>query len=83
MQRPVAAGLAIRSQAIKATPECRRDWLLNLFWHAGKNSKKIRNYKGAVLLLKIKLPLPFLPFSLNYFYIQRWYNTRSLKIYLY
>jgi REP element-mobilizing transposase RayT len=31
--------------AIKTGTESRRDWLLNLFWYAGKNNKKIRNYK--------------------------------------
>jgi len=30
---------------IKTVPESRRDWLLNLFWYAGKNNKKIRHYK--------------------------------------
>jgi len=32
-------------EAIKATPESRRDWLLNLFRYEGKNNKKIKNYK--------------------------------------
>ena len=32
-------------QAIKETPESRRDWLLNQFWFAGKNNKKIKYYK--------------------------------------
>ncbi|KOH46731.1 transposase [Sunxiuqinia dokdonensis] len=31
--------------AIKTEPESRRDWLLNLFWYAGKNNKKIKHYK--------------------------------------
>lgn len=31
--------------AIKIVPESRRDWMLNIFWHAGKNNKKIKNYK--------------------------------------
>ncbi len=30
---------------IKKIPESRRDWLLNLFWYAGKNNKKIKFYK--------------------------------------
>jgi len=30
---------------IKTGTESRRDWLLNLFWYAGKNNMKIRNYK--------------------------------------
>ena len=28
--------------AIKEIPESRRDWMLNLFWYAGKNNKKIK-----------------------------------------
>jgi putative transposase len=32
-------------RAIKDVPESRRDWLLNLFWYAGKNDKKIKYYK--------------------------------------
>jgi len=32
-------------RTIKETPESRRDWLLNLFWYAGKNDKKIKYYK--------------------------------------
>lgn len=32
-------------EAIKETPESRRDWMLNLFWYAGKNNKKIKNFK--------------------------------------
>jgi len=32
-------------RAIKETSESRRDWLLNLFWYAGKNDKKIKYYK--------------------------------------
>lgn len=31
--------------AIKVVPESRRDWMLNIFWYAGKNNKKIKNYK--------------------------------------
>ncbi len=31
--------------AVKEVPESRRDWLLNLFWFAGKNEKKIKYYK--------------------------------------
>jgi putative transposase len=30
---------------IKEIPESRRDWMLNLFWYAGKNNKKIKYYK--------------------------------------
>jgi putative transposase len=30
---------------IKKIPESRQAWLLNLFWHAGKNNKKIKYYK--------------------------------------
>lgn len=30
---------------IKEEPESRREWLLNLFWYAGKNDKKIKNFK--------------------------------------
>ena len=30
---------------IKAIPESRQDWLLNLFWYTGKNNKKIKFYK--------------------------------------
>ncbi|HKJ43426.1 MAG TPA: transposase [Sunxiuqinia sp.] len=33
------------TQAIKETPESRRDWLLNQFWYARKNDKKIKYYK--------------------------------------
>ena len=32
-------------KVIKTGTESRRDWLLNLFWYAGKNNKKIRYYK--------------------------------------
>ena len=32
-------------RTIKEIPESRRDWLLNLFWYAGKNDKKIKYYK--------------------------------------
>ena len=32
-------------QVIQETPESRRDWMLNLFWYAGKNNNKIRFYK--------------------------------------
>ena len=32
-------------RSIKETPESRRDWLLNLFWYAGKNDKTIKYYK--------------------------------------
>ena len=32
-------------RSIKETPESRRDWMLNLFWYAGKNDKKIKYYK--------------------------------------
>jgi putative transposase len=31
--------------AIKEVPESRRDWMLNLFWYAGKNNKKIKYFK--------------------------------------
>jgi REP element-mobilizing transposase RayT len=31
--------------AIKIVPESRRDWMLNIFWYAGKNNEKIKNYK--------------------------------------
>jgi len=31
--------------AIKEGPESRREWLLNLFWRAGKNNHKITNFK--------------------------------------
>jgi len=31
--------------AIKENPESRKDWLLNLFWYAGKNNDKIKNFK--------------------------------------
>ena len=30
---------------IKAIPESRQDWLINLFWYTGKNNKKIKFYK--------------------------------------
>lgn len=30
---------------IKEVPESRRDWMLNLFWYAGKNNKKIKYFK--------------------------------------
>ena len=33
------------TNSIKEIPESRKDWLLNLFWYAGKNDKKIKNYK--------------------------------------
>ena len=33
------------TNSIKEIPESRRDWMLNLFWYAGKNDKKIKNYK--------------------------------------
>ncbi|MCX6238055.1 MAG: transposase [Bacteroidia bacterium] len=32
-------------KAIKEIPESRRDWMLNLFWYAGKNNKKIKYFK--------------------------------------
>jgi REP element-mobilizing transposase RayT len=32
-------------EIIKNQPESRRDWMLNLFWFAGKNNKKIKYYK--------------------------------------
>jgi putative transposase len=32
-------------QTINEVPESRRDWILNLFWFAGKNEKKIKYYK--------------------------------------
>lgn len=32
-------------EKIKETPESRRDWMLNLFWFAGKYNKKIKYYK--------------------------------------
>jgi len=32
-------------RTLKEIPESRRDWLLNLFWYAGKNDKKIKYYK--------------------------------------
>ena len=32
-------------ETIKEISESRRDWLLNLFWYAGKNNKKIKNFK--------------------------------------
>ena len=32
-------------RSIKEIPESRRDWMLNLFWYAGKNDKKIKYYK--------------------------------------
>ena len=32
-------------EAIKEIPESRRDWMLNLFWYAGKNNKKIKYFK--------------------------------------
>ena len=32
-------------KAVQEVPESRRDWMLNLFWYAGKNNKKIRYYK--------------------------------------
>jgi REP element-mobilizing transposase RayT len=31
--------------AIKEIQESRRDWMLNLFWYAGKNNKKIKYFK--------------------------------------
>ena len=31
--------------AIKENPESRKDLLLNLFWYAGKNNDKIKNFK--------------------------------------
>lgn len=31
--------------AIKETPESRRDWMLNLFWYVGKDDKKIKYFK--------------------------------------
>jgi putative transposase len=30
---------------IKEIPESRRDWMLNLFWYAGKNNNKIKYFK--------------------------------------
>jgi len=33
------------TDTIKKIPESRRDWLLNLFWYAGKNDKKLKNFK--------------------------------------
>ena len=32
-------------QAIQEVPESRREWMLNLFWYAGKNDKKIKYYR--------------------------------------
>ena len=32
-------------KAIQEVPESRRDWMLNLFWYAGKNDNKIKYYK--------------------------------------
>ena len=32
-------------KTIKEIPESRKEWLLNLFWYAGKNNKKIKYYK--------------------------------------
>ena len=32
-------------QAIQEVPESRRDWMLNLFWYAGKNDRKIKHYR--------------------------------------
>jgi putative transposase len=32
-------------KTIKEVPESRRDWMLNLFWYAGKNDKKIKYFK--------------------------------------
>ena len=32
-------------EAVKEVPESRRNWLLNLFWYAGKNNKKIKYFK--------------------------------------
>ena len=32
-------------QAILEVPESRRDWMLNLFWYAGKNDRKIKYYR--------------------------------------
>jgi REP element-mobilizing transposase RayT len=32
-------------ETIKDAPESRRDWMLNLFWYAGKNNKKIKYFK--------------------------------------
>lgn len=32
--------------AIKEVPESRRDWMLNLFWYAGKNNKKNQVFQG-------------------------------------
>ena len=32
-------------KAIQEVPESRRDWMLNLFWYAGKNDKKIKYFK--------------------------------------
>jgi putative transposase len=32
-------------ETIKEIPESRREWLLNLLWYAGKNNKKIKNFK--------------------------------------
>ena len=31
--------------AIKENPESRKEWMLNLFWYAGKNNNKIKNFK--------------------------------------
>lgn len=32
-------------EAVKEQPVSRRDWMLNLFWYAGENDKKIKYYK--------------------------------------
>ena len=32
-------------KAVQEVPESRRDWMLNLYWYAGKNNNKIRYYK--------------------------------------
>jgi putative transposase len=33
------------TDAVKEEPESRRDWMLNLFWYAGKYDKKIKYFK--------------------------------------
>ena len=37
--------LSSRHNSIQEVPESRTDWMLNLFWYAGKNDKKIKYYK--------------------------------------
>ena len=43
LRDPACAGFTSKAiiDTVKEIPKSRRDWMLNLFWYAGKNDKKI------------------------------------------